>query len=456
MNRSWVVLGAVLIQLCLGAIYAWSVFTPCLLAEPYGFSATQTQIIFGVGLATFALVMIFSGWLQKKVSPRALTRIGGVTLGAGYVVAGMVGDSFYGLLIAIGVIAGAGIGLAYAIPIAVGVKWFPDRKGLLTGLAVAGFGFGALIWVKLAGSWGHLIDEIGLANTFVTYGIVFAALVFLGSSWMINPPVGYCPAGWSPERTGGVTVAQTEMDARMMRHTWQFYALWTMFVAGAMAGLMVIGCMKLFGIDALQQGGFTAVAASAKAGTAMAVFFALANGLGRIGWGVVSDRWGRKRSLATMFFLQALAMLLFYATGSAEVMLYACAALIGFNFGGNFALFPAITADYFGNKNVGSNYAWVFTAYGVGGIVGPILGGYFKNQATEGDPTVWFMPMVIASLGCLAAGAIALLLKPPRTELVYAVKEPIPPAESYVSRRLPQDQLTEQPSRVPHTLSPRR
>ncbi|MBN1590930.1 MAG: OFA family MFS transporter [Pirellulales bacterium] len=415
MNRWLVVLGAILTQLCLGAIYAWSVFTPTLKADPYNFTAAQTQWVFSVGLASFALVMILAGRMQAKFPPRNVAALGGIILGLGYAAASFMGTSFIGHLICIGLVGGAGIGMAYVVPIAVGVKWFPDRKGMLTGLAVAGFGFGALAWVKLAGTWGNLIETCGIANVFLYYGIAFAVIVVIGSIWMVNPPEGYKPAGWEPPASaagksgGSIDVTSSEMLA-----TPQFFLLWFMFIAGAMAGLMVIGCIKLFGIDALRSTGMEEEVASGCAGTAMAVFFALANGLGRIGWGIASDKLGRKASLFLMLLTQGVVMLLFYQMGFHVWLLYLGAALIGFNFGGNFALFPAATADYFGSKHVGPNYGWVFTAYGVGGIAGPLLGGYFQDAAKGGDPTAWITPFMIAGIACLVAAALALVLRVPK------------------------------------------
>ena len=158
MNRWFVVVGAILIQLCLGAIYAWSVFTkkitiPLEDGGEYGFTAGQAAWVFSAGLATFALVMLFAGRWQAKVGPRTVAVVGGIVLAVGYVLGGFIGKSFWPQLFCIGIVGGAGIGLAYVVPIAVGVKWFPDKKGMITGLAVAGFGFGATIWVKLDGSW---------------------------------------------------------------------------------------------------------------------------------------------------------------------------------------------------------------------------------------------------------------------------------------------------------------
>jgi len=420
-----VIFGALLIQLCLGAIYAWSVFTPSLVAEPYKFTASQTQLIFGAGLASFALVMIMAGRMQSKFAPRNVAAVGGIILGLGYILARFVGTSFMGHLVTLGLIGGAGIGLGYVVPIAVGVKWFPDKKGLLTGLAVAGFGFGALLWVKLAGEWGHLIERMGVANVFMVYGITFAVVVLIGSIWMVNPPAGYKPAGWTPPPATASTIANgaVNLESREMLYKPQFYGLWLMFIAGAMAGLMVIGCIKLFGIDALKSTGMDAATASAKAGTAMAVFFALSNGIGRIIWGMVSDKIGRKLSLILLFAIQGIVMLSFYKMGTSVGLLYLGSAIIGFNFGGNFALFPAATADFFGNKTVGHNYGWVFTAYGVGGIVGPYIAGYFKDHAKGGDVSAWFTPFLIAGIACLAAAVIALTLRPVKPAMAAEIAE---------------------------------
>ena len=208
LNRWLVVVGAILIQLALGAIYAWSVFTARLTdaAGAYAFSASETAWVFSSGLATFAIVMVLAGRILPRVGPRTLSVIGGLLLGGGYVLGGLFGQSFWVQLICIGFVSGAGIGLAYVVPISVCVKWFPDKKGLITGLAVAGFGFGATIWVKLAGSWfGGLLNTTnvfglpGVQSVFLIYGIALAALVLIGSVVMVNPPQDYQPAGWTPE-----------------------------------------------------------------------------------------------------------------------------------------------------------------------------------------------------------------------------------------------------------------
>ncbi len=424
-NRWLVVVGAVLIQLALGAIYAWSVFTARLTdpAGPYAFSASETAWVFSAGLATFAVVMIAAGRLLPRVGPRALAVASGLTLGTGYVLGGFLGGSFWAQLLCIGVLGGAGIGLGYVVPIAVGVKWFPDRKGLITGLAVAGFGFGATIWVKLAGSWfGGLLnttsvfDLPGVQSVFVIYGIAFAVLVLLGSVVMVNPPGDYRPAGWVPPAPGSAEDhGSVDYAAREMLQTPQFYMVWSVFMFSALAGLMVIYCIKLFGIDALEHRGVAD--AGAITGTAMA-WYAIFNGVGRIAWGTISDRIGRKAAITLMAALQGTVMLMTYHVFIHFGLVYgfiAAAAFIGFNFGGNFALFPAATADFFGNRNVGSNYGWVFTAYGIAGIAGPLLAGHFKDAAQgSGDPGVWMTPFIIAGVACLVGAVIMALTRAPR------------------------------------------
>ena len=418
-NRWLVVVGAILIQLALGAIYAWSVFTARLTDPngPYAFTATETAWVFSAGLATFAIVMVLAGRWLPRIGPRALAMAGGVLLGAGYVLGGLLGDTFWVQLLSIGILGGAGIGLGYVVPIAVGVKWFPDKKGLITGLAVAGFGFGATIWVKLAGSWfGGLLnyaEVFGLPpvqSVFVIYGIVFAALVLLGSVVMVNPPEDYRPAGWSPEASAKAgSLGAAGFEPGQMLKTPQFYSIWLVFLSSAIAGLMVIYCIQLFGIDALAFHGVEN--AIVITGTAMA-WYAIFNGLGRILWGMISDRIGRKTSIIAMSALQGLIMLATYhgfINFGLAFGLIVAASLIGFNYGGIFALFPAITADWFGNKEVGRNYGWVFSAYGVAGIVGPLLAGLFKDAAAGGtSPIGWMTPFLIAGVSCLVGAVIML------------------------------------------------
>ena len=401
-----VVVGAILIQLALGAIYAWSVFTPSLKAV--GWTAENTQWVFAIGLASFALFMVFAGKKLAVWGPQKLAWLGGIVLGIGYLLAGLIGGtSFWALLILIGLVGGAGIGFAYVVPIAVGMRWFPDKKGMITGLAVAGFGFGAMLWVKLAGQWGSLLDNLGLSTTFIIYGISFAAMVIIGGFWMKFPPEGWVPAGFKAAQSNTVNSSdEREFSSGEMLSKIQFYLIFLTFVFSAGAGLMSIGLMKLYPMEALQKAGMSAGQASAIAGTAMAVFFSLANGLGRIIWGSLSDKLGRKTSIIIMTATQGIIVILFTYMAGTELLLYLGATLIGFNFGGNFALFPTITADTFGAKNVGQNYPFVFLAYGVGGIFGPIMGGKM------GDLGNFPLAFTISGIAVLIGTILIIIVKP--------------------------------------------
>ena len=418
MNRWLVVVGGILIQLCLGAIYAWSAFTKKLTMEPYGFSGAETQWVFAIGLVTFAVIMaLIAGKWQKKAGPKKVALTGGLVLGAGYLLAGFSGASFWGILFGIGVLGGAGIGLGYVCPIAALAKWFPDKKGLIMGLAVAGFGFGALIWVKLTQgfqfgpldltpSWTGLFGAgWTVSAVFKLYGVLFALLVGIGSIFMVNPPDGWLPQGWTPPQTGAGSEGRIDFNPSQMARTYQFWLLFLNFTVGAMAGLMIIGIIKLFGMDALSKAGIDETKAGVITGTAMGLFYALFNGFGRIIWGMASDKLGRKNSIVLMNLLQGVMMIGFFFLGGNEWGLYIGATIIGFNFGGNFALFPAATADLFGNKNVGINYPWVFMAYGVGGLIGPILGGIM------GDHQIWIGAFIPAGVACIIAGLLATRLK---------------------------------------------
>jgi OFA family oxalate/formate antiporter-like MFS transporter len=414
MNRNLVVVGAIMIQLALGAIYAWSVYTKSL--KEAGWSKQDTQMVFSAGLALFAIVMVVAGrFLQHpKVGPKRLAMLSGLVLGLGYVLAGIFGaENFITTFIFVGIIGGAGIGIGYVVPIAVGIKWFPDKKGLITGLAVAGFGFGATLWMTLADKLGplgggELIKNLGVSGTFIAFGIAYFILVEIGSIWMSFPPDGFKPAGWEPpQATGAKPLAgSVTLTSLEMLRTPQYYLILLTFAFGASAGLMSIGLMKLWPMEALQAKGIGAEEASAMATLAMAVFFALFNGLGRIVWGMISDRIGRKLSIIIMAATQGVFVYLFQFMAGNEYTLYLFAMLIGFNFGGNFALFPTLTADTFGTKYVGMNYGWVFLAYAIGGIFGPIMGGKL------GDMGNFPLAFTICGILCIVAVVTISLVKP--------------------------------------------
>ena len=309
-----------------------------------------------------------------------------------YILARFSNGSFLGLVGSIGILGGAGIGFGYVCPIAALIKWFPDKRGLITGLAVAGFGAGAWIFAQLASS---LIVSVGLNATYFMLGIIFLVAVVFGALFLKNPPADWKPKGFKVKTQA--KKAAKEYSWNEIVKTKQFWLLWLMFMFGATAGLMVIGILKPFGVSS----GLTA----AIAGSAVGIL-ALFNGAGRIIWGWLSDKLSRTNAMFLMFLLQGIMMLILVNMGSTALLLGAAAAFVGFNFGGNFALFPSATADFFGTKNIGVNYALVFTSYGVAGIVGPILGG--RAFDLTGSYLYAFIP---AGIACLIAAVLSFFAK---------------------------------------------
>lgn len=419
-RRYLVVVGALIIQICLGSIYAWSIFQTALREGVYLWPSLWTQLPFAAGLASFAVFMILAGRWQDRIGPRKVATLGGILLGAGYLLAGLVdmislGNPLVGtlwLVITYGVIAGAGIGFAYVCPIAALVKWFPDKKGLITGVAVAGFGAGALVmgYVEtfLLG-FPSIFPLVG--GAFLVLGVLYFVLVALGSQLLTNPPLGWVPVGYSPSKGTAEAKGRNYVPREMIVNV-VFWLLWFMFLFAATAGLMTLGNVKsaAAAIDPLTAGLPTwGLIASIIVGV-MSIF----NALGRIVWGAVSDRIGRVLTLVLMFTFLTIGMFAFAflsIINASWIIVMVIASLVGFCFGGNFALFPSSTADYFGTENVGSNYGVLFTAYGVAGIIGALAAGLIVDITAS-----YALAFVIT--GVLAIVAVILTL------LLYRLRKP--------------------------------
>lgn len=316
--------------------------------------------------------------------------VAAVVLGTRYVGEQGEFDQLFVLWATVGFLAGAGIGFAYVCPIAALVKWFPRSKGLVSGLAVAGFGFGAYLFKLEMGARGYIAQH-GITDFFLVHGFVCLVVVTIGAMLLRNPPAS-APAA-------GAATGDSHWQDTVKRPT--FYVLWLMFFSGAMAGLMVIGIVALFVKEQVADAGMGLEQAAAVGATAMGVL-AILNAIGRIAWGLISDFIGRTAAFTIMFCFQAVVLfMLGRLTG--EYPLYIAAALVGFNFGGNFALFPSATADLFGSKNLGANYGWVFTSYGIAGVVGIAAGNLAKVQT--GSYTAAFM---VAAALCVVSAVLAI------------------------------------------------
>ncbi len=395
-NRWIVVLGAVLIQLCLGAVYAWSLFNQPLI-QLYGWEASGVVLTFSITIATMSVFTIIAGKIQDKIGPRWVATVGGLLLGAGLLLASQA-TTLTQLYLFYGLIGGAGIGTAYVCPLATCLKWFPDKRGMISGIAVAGFGAGALLFKPII---VNFLGTIGVASTFMYLGIIYMVAIVIGAQLLVVPPAGFVPKGWTPPATasGG---GSNDFTTKEMLSTPQFYMLWVMYLFGCLAGLMVIGLAADIGMNLVNLTAATAANA--------VVIIAIFNATGRIVWGTLSDKLGRITSLIVMYTLAAAAMFLMSAFTMTYATFLLLCSLIGFCFGGFLALFPSLVADYYGTKNLGTNYGIVFLAYGSAAIIGPQIG----------TAIAFTQAFLIAAVLCVIAGGMTLLVKQPKSQAQLA------------------------------------
>lgn len=355
MNRWLVVLGAILIQINLGAVYAWSLFNQPLM-DKFGWAKEDIVVTFSITIAVFALTTIFAGRLQDRIGPRWVATIGGVLLGVGLILSSQA-TTLFQLYFFYGVVGGIGIGMTYVCPLSACVKWFPDKRGFISGVAVAGFGLGGLIYKPVI---GYLIDTFGVSSSFFYLGILYFVLVVAGAQLLKNPP--------NDDTTSSSTTTSektNDFSPVQMLKTYQFYLLWTMFLFGSVSGLLVISFAVDIGVELVKLD----VEQAANAVMVIALF----NAAGRILLGKISDRIGRKNTLVIIYALTALIMF-YMSTGFMNYPIYLIAvSFIGFGFGGFLALFPSVTADYYGTKNIGTNYGFMYQAYGLSAFAGPFI-----------------------------------------------------------------------------------
>jgi OFA family oxalate/formate antiporter-like MFS transporter len=449
-SRWWVVVGALVVQVSLGAVYIWSVFQTPLKSVFESWTETQVTLPAQILLAAFALAVVFGGRVQDRLGPRIVATAGGIILGVGMILARFTGNFSSGpallwLLVTFSILGGIGIGAAYVCPIATCVKWFPDKRGLVTGLAVAGFGAGAFFFAPLAkaliaggayellGAKLFTLPQIGVFNTFLVLGLIFLVCVVAGAQLLRNPPAGYAPAGWTPPQAKAAGAAvKADLPPSEMLRTPTFWLLWVTYFAACMGGLQIImkasPIWQSFSLGTLTPPvsaidfGLTATAA------AMAVsIIAIFNSTGRILWGIVSDKIGRKIALIVMFVLTGIALLALDFLRPYGLFLTGV-SLVGLCFGGFLALYPALTADYFGTKHYGVNYGWMFTAYGAGGLVGPYLAASLMRvvskvpyEAKDATGTIvqklfavgdYRPAFIVSGIVCLVAAGLVLLLRP--------------------------------------------
>ncbi|MEQ1898416.1 MAG: OFA family MFS transporter [Vicinamibacterales bacterium] len=358
MNRWLPAIGGISMNLALGSLYAWSVFV-LPLEQEFGWTRAQTSWVFTIAVVVFAVSFVVAGRIQDARGPRLCAAIGGTLVALGFVLASFTTSLMF-LYIGFGVVVGLGNGFGYATPTPVASKWFPDKRGLVVGLMVGGYGAGSAIIGPVATS---LIVDIGWRATFQVLGAVFFVMGAIGAALIKNPPPGYRPEGWTPPPAAPGT-GRDLTPAEMLR-TPTFYAMWVAYCLGATAGLMVISQLVPFA----RNSGMAAAAA-----TLAITIGAFGNAGGRILSGWLSDTLGRLTTLRTMVLVSAVAMPVWFLMRESTTLFYVLVVVVYWCYGTQLSVFASSTADLYGTKNLGANYGLLFTAWGVAGVLGPMIG----------------------------------------------------------------------------------
>lgn len=405
-NRWSVVLGGVIVQFCLGALYTWSVFQKPI-QQMFGWSSSEVSLAFSINLAIIPILMIFAGRLLPKYGPTRMVILGAGVLSLGLVVSSRT-TSLWMLYLGYGVLGGAGIGIAYGIPIATCVKWFPDKRGMISGLAVAGFGLGSVFYAPVA---TKLVESYGPLNTFFIQAIYTIIGVIIGGRLLKAAPDGYVPDGWEPpvQKSGVSNKTEYNFTPKEMLKTKEYYFLLIIYTFANIAGLMIIGHASPIG----QQ---VAKLTPIEAGSIVSIL-AMVNTAGRMFWGTLSDKIGRVKVVFIMYLISAATMFSMNSLGS--YWLYALGvALVAFCFGGAMGTFPSVAADFYGAKYVGMNYGFIFLAYSLGAIIGPRL----ASVVVESSGGSYEMAFLITGGLCTVGALMSLFAKPPKAPIFIEEK----------------------------------
>lgn len=347
------------VQIGLGTVYSWSVYRKPL-SEQYGWSITEVTLTFSILIVIAGLTAFLGGLWMRRVGPRRVAVSAGILYGGGVALSSLSAGHLSLLYLTYGLMGGIGLGLGYIVPIATLAKWFPDRRGFISGLAVTGVAGGSLIASPIA---AKLIEAIGVLDTFAVAGAAYLVIVVGGGLVLRDPPVDYCPHGWSPSDQH-LKETESSFDLRGALETWQWYVLWVIFFLNVTAGVGFISegapmAQELVGVSSVTAAGLFATSF-------------IGDAVGRVAWPWLSDAVGRQAVLATIFFTQALLFIGLSVIGSTALFTL-IGALILFAYGGSSGTMAATTADMFGGRNLGAIYGLMLTAWGFGGVLGPLM-----------------------------------------------------------------------------------
>jgi MFS transporter, OFA family, oxalate/formate antiporter len=399
--KRWVVpvMGTIL-QICLGTVYAWSFFQK-LIMTVYGWNNTQTMWIFSIAICVLGLSAAWGGINLPKFGPRKLAMAGGVLYGLGWILGSLAmrQHSLVLFYLGYGIVGGAGLGLGYVTPVATSAKWFPDKKGFITGMVVMGFGLGALFMSKILAPTLLALTHNNLPGTFLYIGFAMLVIAPLAGSFIVNPPAGWVPAGYTPPAiSSAAKAADDRIGARDAIVSGRFFLLWLIFFANICAGMMFIGLQSPMLQEMLRLGDpKLGAAALAAAGATLIAISSIFNGLGRFFWGGLSDKIGRVPTFRLLLASQIVVFTLLIFIKSPLVFgILVCYVLLCY--GGGFGTMPSTVNTIFGTRLMAIVYGFMLTAWSLGGIVGPQIAAMIKDMAGTRAPVYTF-----------ATGAVILL-----------------------------------------------
>jgi len=417
-RKGWVVtFSGMGLNLALGTLYAWSVFgkqlTEAIDKGGFGWSKTAAAMPYSIAIGFFALMMIPAGRLQDKLGPGIIATIGAILMALGMIVTSFSSPgSPLPAIIGFGILAGTGIGFGYASATPAAVKWFPpEKKGLIAGIVVAGFGLASVYVAPLS---RYLLGSYGVNKSFLILGIAFGVVMLIITRFIKNPPTPVAPVKPNPGQAKAAPASQKDYAWVEMMKTPTFYLLWIEFACGALAGLMIIG--HLAKIVAVQSNNTIQI------GFIFVALLAVFNAGGRVLAGALSDSIGRIRTIFIVSVGQAIMMFLFSGASSITGFIIG-SAIIGICYGACLSLFPSACADYWGTKNLGLNYGILFTAYGIGGVFGPILAGRIADSTGN-----YSMAYTVSAALMILAAVLTFFTKAPGKKTVpVAVQAEVAP-----------------------------